>query len=43
MKVISEVRLVVLAFSAALLVTALLQPFVVRLRRLGLPRGSPRP
>ncbi|MEV6687506.1 AI-2E family transporter [Streptomyces sp. NPDC051130] len=39
MKVISEVRLVVLAFSAALLVTALLQPFVVRLRRLGLPRG----
>ncbi|MGW7103787.1 AI-2E family transporter [Streptomyces sp. NPDC054838] len=39
MRVISEVRLVVLAFSAALLVTALLQPFVVRLRRLGLPRG----
>ncbi|MCC0096257.1 AI-2E family transporter [Streptomyces flavotricini] len=39
MKVISEVRLVVLAFAAALLVTALLQPFVVRLRRLGLPRG----
>ncbi|MER8094543.1 AI-2E family transporter [Streptomyces goshikiensis] len=39
MKVISEVRLVVLAFVAALLVTALLQPFVVRLRRLGLPRG----
>ncbi|MCX5404905.1 AI-2E family transporter [Streptomyces sp. NBC_00335] len=39
MKVISEVRLVVLAFAAALLVTALLQPFVVRLRRLGMPRG----
>ncbi|MET8753918.1 AI-2E family transporter [Streptomyces sp. NPDC004667] len=39
MKVISEVRLVVLAFAAALLVTALLQPFVVRLRGLGLPRG----
>ncbi|MFE2478347.1 AI-2E family transporter [Streptomyces sp. NPDC059389] len=39
MKVISEVRLLVLAFAAALLVTALLQPFVVRLRRLGLPRG----
>lgn len=39
MKVISEVRLVVLAFAAALLVTALLQPFVVRLRRHGLPRG----
>ncbi|MER6214834.1 MULTISPECIES: AI-2E family transporter [unclassified Streptomyces] len=39
MKVISEVRLVVLAFAAALLVTALLQPFVVRLRRMGLPRG----
>ncbi|MEU9031226.1 AI-2E family transporter [Streptomyces sp. NPDC048383] len=39
MRVISEVRLVVLAFAAAMLVTALLQPFVVRLRRLGLPRG----
>lgn len=39
MRVISEVRLVVLAFAAALLVTALLQPFVVRLRRLGMPRG----
>ncbi|MEV7418569.1 AI-2E family transporter [Streptomyces sp. NPDC089919] len=39
MRVISEVRLVVLAFTAALLVTALLQPFVVRLRRLGVPRG----
>ncbi|MFJ7267408.1 AI-2E family transporter [Streptomyces sp. NPDC099050] len=39
MRVISEVRLVVLAFAAALLVTAMLQPFVVRLRRLGMPRG----
>ncbi|WP_424212032.1 AI-2E family transporter [Streptomyces sp. BI20] len=39
MRVISEVRLVVLAFAAALLVTALLQPLVVRLRRAGLPRG----
>ncbi|QES49918.1 AI-2E family transporter [Streptomyces venezuelae] len=39
MKVISEVRLVVLAFAAALLITAMLQPFVVRLRRAGLPRG----
>ncbi|WP_327416076.1 AI-2E family transporter [Streptomyces sp. NBC_01233] len=39
MKVISEVRLVVLAFAAAMLVTAMLQPFVVRLRRLGIPRG----
>ncbi|MGW5851899.1 AI-2E family transporter [Streptomyces sp. NPDC055254] len=39
MKVISEVRLVVLAFAAAMLVTALLQPFVVRLRKLGMPRG----
>ncbi|MGW6685950.1 AI-2E family transporter [Streptomyces sp. NPDC054961] len=39
MRVISEVRLVILAFAAALLVTALLQPFVVRLRRLGMPRG----
>ncbi|WP_455352720.1 AI-2E family transporter [Streptomyces sp. SYSU K217416] len=39
MRVISEVRLVVLAFVAALLITALLQPTVARLRRLGLPRG----
>ncbi|MER5932872.1 AI-2E family transporter [Streptomyces sp. NPDC002054] len=39
MKMISEVRLVVLAFAAALLITAMLQPFVVRLRRAGLPRG----
>ncbi|MGR8008557.1 AI-2E family transporter [Streptomyces hypolithicus] len=38
MKVISAVQLVVLAFVAALLVTAMLQPTVARLRRLGLPR-----
>ncbi|MER7043480.1 AI-2E family transporter [Streptomyces jumonjinensis] len=39
MRVISAVQLVVLAFISALLVTALLQPTVARLRRLGLPRG----
>ncbi|SEC69509.1 Predicted PurR-regulated permease PerM [Streptomyces sp. 2131.1] len=39
MRVISAVQLVVLAFVAALLVTALLQPTVARLRRYGLPRG----
>ncbi len=39
MKVISAVQLVVLAFVAALLITALLQPTVARLRRTGLPRG----
>ncbi|GAB2589732.1 AI-2E family transporter [Streptomyces capparidis] len=39
MQVIAEVRLVVLAFSAALLITALLQPLVSLLCRLGLPRG----
>ncbi|MFE7751922.1 AI-2E family transporter [Streptomyces sp. NPDC057428] len=39
MRVISAIQLVVLAFVAALLVTALLQPTVVRLRRFGLPRG----
>lgn len=39
MRVISAVQLVVLAFAAALLVTALLQPTVARLRRAGLPRG----
>ncbi|UYQ64148.1 AI-2E family transporter [Streptomyces peucetius] len=39
MTVISAVQLVVLAFVAALLVTAMLQPTVTRLRRLGLPRG----
>ncbi|MFE5485950.1 AI-2E family transporter [Streptomyces sp. NPDC056527] len=39
MKVISSVQLVVLAFVAALLVTALLQPTVKWLRQAGLPRG----
>lgn len=39
MRIISAVQLVVLAFVAALLVTAMLQPTVARLRRLGLPRG----
>ncbi|MEU6081465.1 AI-2E family transporter [Streptomyces sp. NPDC047108] len=39
MRVISAVQLVVLAFVAALLITALLQPTVGRLRRAGLPRG----
>ncbi|EDY66943.1 integral membrane protein [Streptomyces pristinaespiralis ATCC 25486] len=39
MRVISAVQLVVLAFVAALLVTAMLQPTVARLCRLGLPRG----
>ncbi|MFI1013890.1 AI-2E family transporter [Streptomyces sp. NPDC020965] len=39
MRIISAVQLVVLAFVAALLITALLHPTVSRLRRLGLPRG----
>ncbi|WP_338700028.1 AI-2E family transporter [Streptomyces sp. Q6] len=39
MKVISSVQLVVFAFVAALLITALLQPTVARLRRRGVPRG----
>ncbi|MEU2564280.1 AI-2E family transporter [Streptomyces longispororuber] len=39
MRVISAVQLVVFAFVAALLITALLQPTVARLSRLGLPRG----
>jgi predicted PurR-regulated permease PerM len=39
MRVISAVQLVVLAFVAALLITALLQPAVAWLRRHGLPRG----
>ncbi|MFC8276675.1 AI-2E family transporter [Streptomyces sp. NPDC057271] len=39
MRVIGEVRLVVLAFVVALLVTALLQPTVARLHRSGLSRG----
>ncbi|MER5299198.1 AI-2E family transporter [Streptomyces lasiicapitis] len=39
MKVISAVQLVVFAFVAALLITAMLQPTVARLKRLGLPQG----
>ncbi|MEU1848194.1 AI-2E family transporter [Streptomyces sp. NPDC019990] len=39
MRIISAVQLVVLAFASALLITALLQPTVARLRRLGVPRG----
>ncbi|MEU5703762.1 AI-2E family transporter [Streptomyces aurantiacus] len=39
MRVISAVQLVVLAFVAALLITALLQPTVARLRGYGVPRG----
>ncbi|WP_037685543.1 AI-2E family transporter [Streptomyces aureocirculatus] len=39
MKVITAVQLVVFAFVAALLITALLQPTVARLKRLGLPQG----
>ncbi|MEV0175237.1 AI-2E family transporter [Streptomyces sp. NPDC050803] len=39
MRVISAVQLVVLAFVAALLITALLEPTVTRLRRYGVPRG----
>ncbi|WAU85182.1 AI-2E family transporter [Streptomyces sp. Qhu-G9] len=39
MRVISAVQLVVLAFVAALLITALLQPTVARLRRHGVPHG----
>ncbi|MFD1660964.1 AI-2E family transporter [Streptomyces caeni] len=39
MRVISAVQLVVLAFAAALLITALLQPTVAWLKRHGVPRG----
>ncbi|MFE1960067.1 AI-2E family transporter [Streptomyces sp. NPDC059479] len=39
MRVISAVQLVVMAFVAALLITALLQPTVAWLRRLGVPRA----
>ncbi|MFD6287623.1 AI-2E family transporter [Streptomyces sp. NPDC060205] len=39
MRVISAVQLVVLAFVSALLITALLQPTVARLRGYGFPRG----
>ncbi|WP_206504238.1 AI-2E family transporter [Streptomyces chrestomyceticus] len=38
-KVITSVQLVVLAFVAALLITALLQPTVAWLKRRGVPRG----
>ncbi|WP_432134769.1 AI-2E family transporter [Streptomyces sp. bgisy154] len=39
MRIISAVQLVVLAFVVALLLTALLEPTVTRLRRRGVPRG----
>ncbi|MFD3548780.1 AI-2E family transporter [Streptomyces sp. NPDC058655] len=39
MRVIGSVRLVVLSFAVALLITALLHPTVTRLQRRGLPRG----
>jgi predicted PurR-regulated permease PerM len=39
MQVIGTIQLVILAFAAALLITALLQPFVAWLKRAGLPRG----
>ncbi|WP_405924129.1 AI-2E family transporter [Streptomyces sp. NBC_00035] len=39
MRVISSVQLVVFAFVAALLITAILQPTVARLTRYGVPRG----
>ncbi|MHB9859378.1 AI-2E family transporter [Streptomyces sp. YIM S03343] len=39
MRVISAVQLVVLAFVAAMLITALMQPTVSRLTRRGVPRG----
>ncbi len=39
MRVIGSVRLVVLAFAAALLITALLEPTVARLHRAGLSQG----
>ncbi|MFF4209982.1 AI-2E family transporter [Streptomyces sp. NPDC001796] len=39
MRVISTVQLVVFAFVIALLMTALLQPTVARLKRRGVPRG----
>ncbi|MFF3844912.1 AI-2E family transporter [Streptomyces sp. NPDC002328] len=39
MKIISAVQLVVLAFVVSLLLTALLEPTVARLRRRGVPQG----
>lgn len=38
-KVVSTISLLIIAFSAGLLITALLQPTVARLRRLGVARG----
>lgn len=38
-KVVSTISLLIIAFSAGLLITALLQPTVGRLRRLGVARG----
>ncbi|MFG3252633.1 AI-2E family transporter [Streptomyces sp. NPDC048172] len=39
MKVVSTISLLIIAFSAGLLITALLQPTVARLRRIGLGQG----
>ncbi|WP_443047931.1 AI-2E family transporter [Streptomyces sp. H39-S7] len=39
MRIIGAIQLVVLSFVAALLITALLQPVVGRLKRAGVPRG----
>ena len=39
MKVVSAISLLVIAFSAGLLITALMQPTVARLKRVGLARG----
>jgi predicted PurR-regulated permease PerM len=39
-RVISEIQLVVMAFVVALLLTALLQPTVARLKRAGVPGGA---
>lgn len=39
MQVIAAISVIVIAFSAGLLITALLQPTVARLKRLGLGRG----
>lgn len=39
MKVVSAMSLVIIAFSAGLLITAMLQPTVARLRRIGLAQG----
>jgi putative heme transporter len=39
MKVVSAISLLVIAFSAGLLITALMQPTVARLKRIGLARG----